>query len=65
MLLGFKDRAELANADYISIASVMEGVVIVEKKIDPTIITAIVTSIPTVITNDDNNTTITATTTIE
>ena len=31
MLLGFKDRAELANKEYNSLTSVMEYVVIVEK----------------------------------
>lgn len=34
MLLGFKDRAELAGGDYTSVTSVMEGVVVVEKKVE-------------------------------
>ena len=35
MLLGFKDRAELAGNEYIAASSVMEGVVIVEKIPEP------------------------------
>ena len=31
MLLGYKDRAELAGGEYVSIASVIEGTVIVKK----------------------------------
>lgn len=31
VLLGAKDRAELANRDFVSIASILEGVVIMEK----------------------------------
>ena len=34
MLLGYKDRAEMAASEYKSISSVMEGVVIVEKVAD-------------------------------
>lgn len=34
VLLGFKDRAELAGGDYTSVTSVMEGVVVVEKKVE-------------------------------
>lgn len=30
MLLGYKDRAELANREYVSLTSVMEGIVIVQ-----------------------------------
>lgn len=35
VLLGFKDRAELAGADFVAASSVMEGVVIVEKVEQP------------------------------
>lgn len=31
VLLGFKDRAELAGSEYTSVGSVLEGAVIVEK----------------------------------
>ena len=31
VLLGFKDRAELAGGEYVAHSSVMEGVVVVEK----------------------------------
>ena len=31
MLLGYKDRAEIAGSEYTSVTSVMEGVVVVEK----------------------------------
>jgi len=33
-LLGFKDRAELAGGEYTSVTSVMEGVVVVERKVE-------------------------------
>ncbi len=36
MLLGFKDRAELAGTDYNSLGSVIEGIVIVEKNEEST-----------------------------
>lgn len=35
VLLGFKDRAELAGGEYTSLTSVMEGVVIVQKVEQP------------------------------
>jgi hypothetical protein len=35
VLLGFKDRAELAGNEYSATTSVMEGVVIVEKIEEP------------------------------
>jgi 26S proteasome regulatory subunit N1 len=31
VLLGFKDRAELAGSEYVAVSSIMEGVVLVEK----------------------------------
>jgi 26S proteasome regulatory subunit N1 len=31
VLLGVKDRAELANRDFVTVTSILEGVVIVEK----------------------------------
>jgi len=34
VLLGFKDRAELAGGEYTSVTSVMEGVVVVERKVE-------------------------------
>lgn len=36
VLLGHKDRAEMAGSEYKSMSSVMEGVVIVEKLPDQT-----------------------------
>jgi len=35
VLLGFKDRAELAGGDYTAASSVMEGVVLAEKVEEP------------------------------
>ena len=35
MLLGFKDRAELAGNEYAPLSSVMEGVVIAQKIVQP------------------------------
>ncbi len=35
MLLGYKDRAELAGSEYTAFSSVLEGIVIVEKTPEP------------------------------
>ena len=41
MLLGAKDRAELAGNEYKSVGSVIEGVIIVEKAPETTTITEV------------------------